>query len=280
VLAADPTRASRARLQEHMVQSMLGLRTFAFLEFEGTDRPFTGAAVRPRPLALLVMVALAHSRGISRDTLLAYFWPESDSEHARNCLKQTLFTLRRDVDGNLFLADRGFLRVNPAVLTIDVLEFDAAWTRCAYGDAVALYRGPFLDGFHIPYLRELGQWIESERLRLAQRYQASLERLATEAYHAGDRSRAVKWWRQLATLDPLSSRIAIEFMRALSSIGERTHALEHARLHERLIRQEFGAPPDAEVTAYAQWLRQHPEAGPSFPGRYPGHGITLGTGHA
>jgi serine/threonine-protein kinase len=240
---------------------MIGLRTFGHLEVERTDRLFTGAAVRPRPLALLVVVALARVRGISRDRLLAYFWPESDTEHARNCLKQTLFTLRRDLHDDLFQGGSWFLRLNPAVITTDALEFEAASARGAHGDAVALYRGPFLDGFHIANLLELGHWIEGERLRLARRYQASLEGLAKAAYDAGDCSAAVEWWRQLTTLDPLSSRVALGFMRALVATGERTHALQYARLHENLVRRELGAPPDAAVTAYAQWLRQHPEVG-------------------
>lgn len=244
-----------------MGRAMLGLRTFGCLEVERTDRPFTGAAARPRSLALLVVVALARVQGISRDRLLAYFWPESDTEHARNCLKQTLFTLRRDLHDDLFQGGSWFLRLNPAVITTDVLEFEAASARRAHGDAVALYRGPFLDGFHIPDLLELGHWIEDERVRLARRYQASLEGLANAAYDAGDCSAAVEWWRQLATLDPLSSRVAVGFMRALTATGDRTHALEYARVHESLVRRELGAPPDAAVTAYAQWLRQHPEAG-------------------
>jgi serine/threonine-protein kinase len=191
--------------------------------------------------------------------LLAYFWPESDTEHARNCLKQTLFALRRDVHERLFAAGSASLRLDPAVITTDLLEFGTARARGAHADAVALYRGPFLDGFHIPNLLEFEHWVEDERLRLAQRYGASLEALASAAYEAGDCNAAVEWWRQLTTVDPLNSRVALGFMRALVATGARTRALEYARDYEHRVRTEFGTAPDAAVTAYARWLCQHPE---------------------
>src|SRR5689334_22604509 len=113
---------------------MLQLRTFGGLEVDRTDRPLSGAAVRPRPLALLALVASAREGGVSRDGLLAYFWPESDTEHARNCLKQTLFALRRDLHDHLFVTRNGSLRLNPAVITTDGLQFDAARARGAHAN--------------------------------------------------------------------------------------------------------------------------------------------------
>lgn len=240
---------------------MLRLRMLGCLDVEQTDPPLSGAAAWPRPLALLALVASAHETGVSRDRLLAYFWPESDVEHARNCLKQTLFVLRRDLHDDLFVARTGSLRLNPAVITTDVLEFERARARGAHSTAVALYQGPFLEGFHIPYLREFEQWMEGERLRLTRGYRCSLEALARAAYEADDRRAAVGWWRRVAALEPLDSGAALRFMRALVAAGSRTEALEYARAYCDLVRSELNAPPDAAVTAYVDWLRQHPEAG-------------------
>jgi len=239
---------------------MLRLRTLGSLEVEGIDRLLSGAGSRPRPLALLALLASGREQGVNRDGLLAYFWPESDTEHARNCLKQTIFALRRDLHDDLFVARSGLVRLNPAIITTDALQFEAARARGAHADAVALYRGPFLDGFHIPDLLELERWMEGERRRLAQRYQTSLEALANAAYEAGDWRAAVEWWRRLTALDPLSSRVALRLMRALVATGARTEAMEYARVYHDLVRSELGTLPDAAVTAYADWLRHHPEA--------------------
>jgi DNA-binding SARP family transcriptional activator len=239
---------------------MIRLTTLGYLEVEKTDGPGSGAAARPRPLALLAVVASARELGVARDKLLAYFWPESDTEHARNCLKQTLFALRKDLHDDLFITHLGSLRLNPAVITTDALEFEAARARGAHATAVGLYRGPFLDGFHLPGLQEFDRWMEDERLRLAQCCRASLEVLATRAYEAGDWRAAVDWWRQLSSFDPLSSRVALRLMRALVATGARTEALEYSHAYCDLVRTELGAPPDAAVTAYADWLCHHPEA--------------------
>lgn len=72
---------------------MLHLTTLGGLALEHDDGPFVGVAVRRRPLALLAFAA-ANMHGTTRDKILAYFWPESDLAHARNCLKQTVFALR------------------------------------------------------------------------------------------------------------------------------------------------------------------------------------------
>ena len=89
---------------------------------------------------------------------------------------------------------------------------------------------------------------------------AALEALGAAAYEAGDYAAAVAWWRKLTTLDPLSSRAALGYMRALVGHGSRPEALLYARVYERLVRGELGTPPDMTITAYAEWLRQHPEA--------------------
>ena len=51
----------------------------------------TGAATQRRKLALLVLLASAGERGVSRERLLTYLWPESDSARARKSLAQLLY---------------------------------------------------------------------------------------------------------------------------------------------------------------------------------------------
>jgi DNA-binding SARP family transcriptional activator len=73
----------------------------------------TGASasgLRPRVLALLTLLVGHRSEGISRDKLLAYLWPDSDSVHARNSLKQALFSLRHALDCRLLISSSGFFR--------------------------------------------------------------------------------------------------------------------------------------------------------------------------
>ncbi|HEU5040600.1 MAG TPA: tetratricopeptide repeat protein, partial [Gemmatimonadales bacterium] len=68
--------------------------------------------------------------------------------------------------------------------------------------------------------------------------------------------RAVGWWRRIAATEPGNGRIALRLMRALEAAGDRAGALQHARVHEALLREEFDAAPHPEVVSLADRLRQ------------------------
>ena len=234
---------------------MLRLRTLGGLTIEDEKGPLAGAIARKRSLALLALVAMSTEQGMSRDRLLAYLWPESDTDRARNNLKQTLFQLRQELHENVFVRTPGALRLDPNAISIDACDFQAALARGNPTTAVTLYRGPFLDGFYLPALVEFERWVESERASLAQRYAGALEALADTAAGMGDHHGAADWWRRLAAVDPLSSRYALGLMRSLAQAGDRAAALEHARVYEELVHAELETSPDPEVTEYVKQLR-------------------------
>ena len=64
----------------------LRLSTFGGLSLTGESGPVTGAATQRRKLALLAVLATGGERGVSRDRLLALFWPDSNAEHARHVI--------------------------------------------------------------------------------------------------------------------------------------------------------------------------------------------------
>ena len=104
---------------------MLHLTTLGALSLESDLGSAVGAALRRRPLALLAL-ASASPHGLTRDKALAHLWPESDSAHARNCLKQTLFALRRDVGQELFLPGAYSLRIDGSAVEVDRWLFERA----------------------------------------------------------------------------------------------------------------------------------------------------------
>src|SRR5919107_4584872 len=173
---------------------MLRLRTLGGLTIEDETGPLAGAIARKRSLALLALVGMSTEQGLSRDRVLAYLWPESDTERARNNLKQTLFQLRQDLHEDVFARGPGALRLEPGAISVDACDFEAALGRNNPTTAVTIYRGPFLDGFFLPGLAEFERWIEAERVRLAQRYAGALESLAASAASRGDHQGAAEWW--------------------------------------------------------------------------------------
>src|SRR5437763_10916756 len=227
---------------------MLELRTFGGLSIQDGGAPITGAATQRKTLALLALLIAAGKNGLSRDRVIAYLWPDSDSEHGRNLLKQACFVLRRDLhQPDLFLGTTE-LRLNLDVLTSDVQAFEAALQRGDSEAAVRLYAGPFLDGFFISGAPEFERWVDCERARLKHCACEALEALATGATARGDLNTSVTWWRRLAAVDPLNARIARALMGVLAATGDRAGALQHARSHEALLRQDLDTAPDPPVT--------------------------------
>ena len=233
------------------------LRTFGGLSLTGESGPVTGAATQRRKLALLAVLATGGERGVSRDRLLALFWPESDAEHARHALTQSLSALRRELGAeNLFLGTAD-LSLNPAGIESDVAALGTALARAEFERAVALYVGPFLDGVHLDHAHaspEFERWVEVERSRLAGLIAEAVERLAIGATERHEHRRAVEWWRRLAALDPYSSQIASGLMRALIAVGDSAGALRQAEIHATLLREELHMEPDEAVLAIVRHI--------------------------
>jgi DNA-binding SARP family transcriptional activator len=242
---------------------MLRLETFGGLHLSGTAG--APAVTQRRRLALLVLLAAAGERGISRDKLIAYLWPESPAENARHGLEQLLYGLRRQLSDELLIGIDP-LRVNGAVMSSDVTEFDRAIAGGSPLEAVNLYRGPFLDGFFVNDAPEFEQWCESERTRLAAEYARALYRLAKEAGHHGQHTSEIDLWRRLAVLEPLNERTILGLARALVNAGDQAGALRHVEAYQNLVRQELSVPATPEVTAFVERIRAGSSVASSHPG--------------
>jgi DNA-binding SARP family transcriptional activator len=236
---------------------MISLKTLGGLAILLDETPLEGAPAQPRRLALLALLAGAGDRGVSRDRLLSLLWPESDTERARHALAQLLHILQRD-QSQIGIRGSTELRLDPDTVGSDLREFDEALRRGDRERAIALYAGPFLDGFHLDGAPEFERWADAERARLAADYAAALETVAGELGHRGEHARAVQYWRRLAGLDPLNARLAIGLMGALRDAGDRAGAIRHARVYRELVRQELGGTADPDVAALAERIQNEP----------------------
>src|SRR5688500_17233263 len=237
------------------------LRLFGSPSIEASDGggvPLSGRVAQRHRLALLALIARAPGQRLSRDKLIAYLWPESDAERGRNLLKVSSYVLRSELGESALLSEGEDLRLNADVVLSDAVELEAALTRGDHARAIALYKGPFLDGFHLSDAPEFEQWAAGERERLAARYAKALEALAEQAEATGNASAAAEWWKTRAAQDPYDSRIALRLMRSLDATGNPAAALQHASVHRRLLEQELGMTASPEIVAFAEQLRRKP----------------------
>ena len=238
------------------------LQLLGGLDFSGPDPALSVRARRRHPMMLLALVAAAAPRAISRDKIMAFLWPESDAARASNSLRQALHSLRKDLDEDLFLPESaGGMQLDPGKVNVDLWVFRDAVARRAPADAVAAYRGPFLDGVVPGGSPEFCHWVEVEREQVERAYRAALDTLAREAESAARHDEAVAWRRRLAAADPFSSRVALGLLKALTAAGDRPGALRHAAAHEDLVRSHLEVDPDPAITDFVSSLRNTPPRG-------------------
>ena len=261
-MSRGPTgREALTSIPPHRIE----LRTLGRVSIRGVDGTEVDEVVhQPKRLAILVYLAVAEPHGFHRrDSLLALFWPELPEKRARNALNKTLHFLRSHLGDDIVVsrgsADVGLDRGN---VWTDAVAFEEALEEGQPGEAIDLYGGPFLDGFHVSEAAEFEHWIDRHREHLEVRYAAALQELAVRAAKLGDTSGSVELWRKLVDHDASNSRAVVGLMEALESMGERGAALEQAEEHAALLREEFDAEPDVEVETFADRLRQAPRALP------------------
>ncbi|MEP6493880.1 MAG: protein kinase [bacterium] len=242
---------------------MLRLTTFGGIVLRQDGEPHLGAASQRRRLALLAVIATAAGRPVSREKLLGYFWPESDSEHARHALRQSLHAVQRALATDDLFLGTDALRLNPALITSDVQDVEDAVDGGAHQRVVGLMKGPFLDGFFVSEAPELERWVETQRGRYASLFISALEALATDASARDDHAMATAWWRRLTAEHPTNSRYVLGLIRSLAAGGDRSGALLQASGYESLVRDQLGAEPDSAVAEAAARLRTNDVRAPT-----------------
>ncbi|MFQ5689901.1 MAG: BTAD domain-containing putative transcriptional regulator [Gemmatimonadota bacterium] len=237
---------------------MYSLRLFGRPSLDGPDGPLTGRAAQKHRLALLALLARSPDGSLSRDKLMGCLWPENEATRARHLLNVAVHVLRKELGEAALLSLGDDLRLATDAVHVDVEEFEEALRRGEAEVAVALYPGPFLDGFYLSESPEFEKWVDGERASLARLSAEALEGLAAEAEARGHALTAAERWRTLVAEDPYNTRFVLRLMAALEAAGDRGNAIQAARAHEDLLRDELGAEPDPELAELVRRLQEAP----------------------
>lgn len=239
---------------------MLWINLLGGLYLTADGRPLAGAAAQPRRLAVLALLTVAGDRGLSREQILNYLWPDNDEERGRHALTQALYSLRKDLNADQLFLGQQELRLNPDLIGSDYHAFHQAVRSHAPERAVESYQGPFLQGFHIPRADNFERWAEEQRDALAHEFGRMLELAATRATERKDHQTAVGYLKRRSAQDPLNAKVAVRLMEALFAQGAVVEALQHAKVHEAMVREELNLAVDPAVLALAERIRNAPRA--------------------
>jgi len=221
--------------------------------------------------ALLAYLACETDRPHRRDELAGLLWPEMPNQVARTNLRLTLHRLRQtigDVDAPgeaILFIDRESIWLNPDACQSDVAAFEALLDEvkkyspckpehCAgclpcLEQAIALYRGDFLQGFALDDNLVFSEWALLKREWLRRRAVDGMYRLAECHRQRGNHESALYYARKQLELDPWREEAHRQVMNILAHHGEFSAALSQYETCQQTLARELGVSPDEETVA-------------------------------
>jgi serine/threonine-protein kinase len=232
------------------------IRLLGGLSLLTTGRETSGILAQPKRLALLAYLAAAGSRGFHRrDSLLTLFWPEADQEHARTSLRKALHVLRQELGPEL-IQSRGDEEVGlaPDRCWCDAVAFEQALEAGRCEEALDLYRGDLLAGFHLSDTPEFERWMEETRARLRDRAAQAAWTVAAGVAetHLSD---AVRWARRATALSPYDEAGVRRLVTLLDRAGDRAGAVLAYEDFARRLSTDLELDPSPETVALVEAIR-------------------------
>lgn len=236
-----------------------------------------------RQRVALATLLLRANQVVPVDDLIDNLWPDQPPTTARDQVVNVVSGLRRRLGTAAGPAGRESLVTRPTgyLLRVDADELDVE--RCealirdadahaaagrlpqavaALRTALALYRGPALAD--VP-----GRFAVAEARRLEELRLAAVEKLMEAEFALGRHRDVVPGLARLVGEHPLRERLRGQLMVALHAVGRTGDALEIYRAGHRLMVQELGLDPSAELRVLERAIRADASA-PAQTGPAPG----------
>lgn len=239
----------------------LSLSYLGGLQIKRADQPINNFISNKVP-ALLAYLAVTR-RAHTRDKLAALLWGEMPDADAKNNLRQALTNLRKVADdcliitrdsiectGDCFLDSSKF---ESDIKTASSLELEPA--SVILTDSLRLYRGDFLEGFHVRDAPDFEDWMLAERARLRERALQALHTLTQFHTSRGNFSEAMTFASRLLTFDPWREEAHRQLMLLQARTGRFSAALSQYETCKKILEKELGVQPSLETTALYERIR-------------------------
>ncbi|MFI0470051.1 BTAD domain-containing putative transcriptional regulator [Saccharopolyspora sp. 5N102] len=226
--------------------------------------PVTVREARVR--ALLASLLVAPGRVVSADRLVDDLWGDALPANPSGALQTLVSRLRRAIGADLVVhRPPGYLLDVPpdavdsgrfAELTVRARRTtDPGALAALLAEALGLWRGEAFAGFaDEPFASTAAAALDEQRLVAWEDYAGARLQLGDHAVLAGELGELIEG-------HPLRERLRAAHLRALHGAGRTTEALDSYRKLRRLLRDELGLEPGAELTALQQeMLRPEPPA--------------------
>jgi predicted ATPase/DNA-binding SARP family transcriptional activator len=233
------------------MQTVLEIHTFGGLRVHVGGNHLPPLEARTAE-AMLVYLA-RERRPVPRDVLAEFLWPDRPLGSAKANLRTALHRVRRRLEP-FVITDHGAVALRGTVWT-DVHAFEAHLRAGRPGEALALYRGAFLEGFYLDASPAFEAWAADEQERLRQLAIAAHQDEVARRSASGDDAAALEQAYRLIRLDPLHEPAHRAVLRLLARAGRRVEALRHLETYRTRLRDEYDVEPDAATLVLADRIR-------------------------
>jgi DNA-binding SARP family transcriptional activator len=221
-------------------------------------RPFAADAwTTRRARDILCFIASRRHHRAAKDTIIDTFWTEDNIETVEKNFHPTVSHIRKALNSNQPLKQNfiiyrdGDYQLNPEFsYRIDTETFerlisdgetarrDRDYPRCidCYEQAVALYRGEFMQGSYDAWVDEQRSYYREQDLRM-------LESLASVAEKKQEWPRSMDLAQRILREDPFREDIHCMLMRGQAALGNRAAVKEQYDTLRALLQKELGVEP-------------------------------------
>ena len=214
-----------------------------------------------------------------RSKLATLLWPDSEPPDARKTLRNAITLLRSQLTDaspaphSHLLAEQELLGLDPhAPLELDLDVVQLAWKQAQglsavpseeqraslvakFQHALALVRGPFLEGFWLREETGFDEWVQQQQQQWQVRLHLLFERLSSFQENGGELEQARVTLTRWLALYPLSEEAYRRLMRVDLVLGDASAALQvYASCRARLA-EKLRVKPSAETVALAEHIR-------------------------
>jgi predicted ATPase/DNA-binding SARP family transcriptional activator len=222
------------------------------------------AVPEARVRTLLVRLLIDPGRVVSADRLVDDLWGDALPANPSGALQTVVSRLRRAIGGRLVVHRPPGYLLDVPLDAVDSGRFaelagrarretDPGGVAALLAEALGLWRGDAFAGFaDEPFARSAAAALVEQRLVAWEDYAEARLRLGDHAALAGE-------LRELVDRHPVRERLRAAHLRALHGAGRTTEALDGYRELRRLLIDELGLEPGAELAAlHQQMLRGEP----------------------
>jgi len=232
------------------------IRTLGHFTVEVDGKPLKfGVKAQKKPLAMLKLLVAMGGDGVRIESLADILWPDSDGDQAYSAFTSTLARLRKLIGRDALIVSDGRLSLANASCSVDatvlaalldevesaVRAGDPAVARSRAESALALYRGPFIDGEVEP------SQILAAREKLRGLLLRRLHQLGEFLASRGEFAQAIQLYQSGLESQPDAEELYRHLMRCLQQAGRLEEALAHYLRCREMLKSSLGAEPSAET---------------------------------